>query len=88
VVLDMNNVSGTTTQTFTLDATQAAVLASVAGNGKLSMWFGDEALGANNFNLYSARLEVFGTAVPEPASLGLFGLAFGALAMVRRRKMR
>jgi hypothetical protein len=85
---DMTTASGTISQSFILNASQAAVFNNVVANGKMYLWFADQAAGANNFNLYSARLDVFGTEVPEPASLGLFGAALAALTMARRKKMR
>lgn len=84
-LIDMSNVSGTTTQSFVLNASQADVFGNIAANGKAYLWFADQALGANNFNLYSANLDVFGTAVPEPAGIALFALALGALAVSRRK---
>jgi hypothetical protein len=84
--IDMNSVGSTpTTQSFVLNAAQADVFSNIATNGKMYLWFADEALGANNFALYSAKLDVFGTAVPEPSGIALFGLALGGLAMLRRR---
>jgi hypothetical protein len=84
--IDMNSVGRTpATQSFVLNPAQADAFNNIASNGKMYLWFADEAVGANNFNLYSAKLDVFGTAVPEPSGIALFGLAHGALAMLRRR---
>ena len=86
-LLDMTNSTGAFSQTFMINATtHANVFANITNNGKFQMWFGDEAWGANNFNLNSAKLEVTGTAVPEPSSVALFGISMLAAASARRRK--
>ncbi|RZA35932.1 MAG: PEP-CTERM sorting domain-containing protein [Lysobacteraceae bacterium] len=75
------------TQEFIFDAALGGtVFDTVATNEKLVLWFAEQGLGAHNFNLYSAKLDVYGTAVPEPTSIALFGLALGALGVARRRK--
>ncbi len=86
-LLDMTSVSGTTTQSFTIDATLTDVFPNIINNGKFYLWFADQGVGPNNFNLMSARLDVNGTAVPEPAGIALFGLALAGLMFARRRRV-
>lgn len=86
-LMNMSEVgSAGTTQSFTFNAANGgSVFNNIAANEKMYLWFSEEGLGSHNFNLSSARLDVFGTAVPEPASMALFGIALGALGLSRRR---
>ncbi|QBL08342.1 PEP-CTERM sorting domain-containing protein [Rheinheimera sp. D18] len=91
----LTRASGITQQTFVFDAnTLSSLFNDIVDSKKFSLWFSEEAFGANNFNLYSANLSVYGTAasqpvadepakVPAPASIALLGLG---LLMLRRFK--
>lgn len=84
---DMTSSTNLVTQSFTINAANHGdVFGNISANEKLYLWFGDEALGANNFNLSSAQLQVYGTAVPEPSSIALFGIALCAFGLLRRRQ--
>jgi len=89
-LINMNEVgSAGTTQSFTLNFVNGgSVFTTVAANEKMYLWFSEEGFGAHNFTLSSARLDVYGTALPEPAGMALFGIALGALGVARRRRTR
>ncbi len=79
------NASGT--QTFVV-GNSLGLFGNIVSAENFMVSFAQTGLGgtSSNFNLSSARLEVFGTRgeLPEPGSLALVGLSLAALAAMRR----
>ncbi|MBK1672762.1 hypothetical protein CKO35_05495 [Ectothiorhodospira shaposhnikovii] len=73
--------------TFVFDST-LDIFDEIVASQSLFLWFAHTGIGSQNFNLFSAQLEVWGTAslqeqpsaVPEPKVIGL--LLMGLLVMV------
>lgn len=76
------------TQSFTIDS-EFSVFNTLA-DGSFEYWFAEESLFENQFKLYNATLEVYGTpsAVPLPAAVWLLGCGLVGLAGFRCRMTR
>ena len=85
-VLSAQTISlSSATDTGSIDAFSHSV-----GTGKLELWFAENALGARQFDLDYATVEVLGTAapIPLPAAGWLLLSAFGGLGLMARRRAR
>lgn len=99
---DLNRVGNTiTADIFTFTRNNLAIFDQIVNAKNFSLWFAEDALGANNFRLYSASLNVYGSApqitpqnpdttvaVPAPAGIALFGLGLTLLGFARRNKRK
>jgi hypothetical protein len=76
-----------TTQTITFGPSVDTFASSVAAQS-FNLWFAEQGWGAHNFNLYDAKLSVFGevSSVPEPSTLAMLGLGLLGLAASRRKQ--
>jgi hypothetical protein len=86
---DINRVGDNkATQSFTIDS-GFSVFDTLA-DGSFEYWFAEESLFENQFKLYNATLEVYGTpsAVPLPAAVWLLGCGLVGLAGFRCRMTR
>lgn len=75
---------------FTFDETNTGntIFQNMLDNRNFSLMFAEESIGSDNFNLYDATLDIYGTEkVPEPAPLTLLALGLIALGWIRQRKI-
>ncbi|MCG5510331.1 hypothetical protein [Ectothiorhodospira lacustris] len=86
---------GGTSSTFVFDGT-LDIFDEIVASQSLFLWFAHTGAGSQNFNLFSAHLEVWGTAplqeqpsaVPEPKVIGLLLMGLLAMAAGLRRSAR
>jgi hypothetical protein len=93
---NLNTVGSTpTTQTFSIDISFQPEFNDMVTAKKFEFWFAEETgnfLHTDIFNLYSAKLDIFGQAIieshptPEPATMLLFGVGLLGIAGVSRRR--
>lgn len=99
---DLNRVGNTiTADIFTFTRDNLAIFDQIVNAKNFSLWFAERGWGANDFRLYSASLNVYGSApqitpqnpdttvaVPAPAGIALFGLGLTLLGLARRNKCK
>lgn len=99
---DLKLVGNTiTADIFTFTRNNLAIFDQIVNAKNFSLWFAEDAWGANDFRLYSASLNVYGSApqitpqnpdttvaVPAPAGIALFGLGLTLLGFARRNKRK
>ncbi|WP_438865083.1 PEP-CTERM sorting domain-containing protein [Neptunicella sp.] len=83
-------VSHIFTGIFTFDDNNTAnsIFQNMLNNKNFSLMFAENSANSDNFTLYDAKLDIYGTAtVPEPAPLTLLALGLIALGWIRQRKI-
>lgn len=99
---DLKLVGNTiTADIFTFTRDNLAIFDQIVNAKNFSLWFAEAGWGANDFRLYSASLNVYGSApqitpqnpdttvaVPTPAGIALFGLGLTLLGFARRNKRK
>ncbi|MDN3919656.1 hypothetical protein [Roseateles violae] len=80
-------IIGNTERTFTFTASSLDLFSAIVKSGHFDLWFAEESIGSDSFNLASAKLQVNGT-VPEPSGLALAAVALLSLGVAARRRGR
>ncbi|PKM17588.1 MAG: hypothetical protein CVV11_15820 [Gammaproteobacteria bacterium HGW-Gammaproteobacteria-15] len=84
--------NGITQQSFFFTADNLSVFADIVDNKKFYLWFAENSLGNDQFNLYGANLSLHGTLPtvndvnPVPAPAGIALLSLGLLLLRRFKK--
>ena len=73
-------------QTFTVDSSLVPEFNQMVAAKNFFFWFAEDTYGADDFKLYSAKLSVDGTPVPEPGTMMLLGAGFLGLAVYGKRR--
>lgn len=73
-------------QTFTIDSSLVPEFNQMVAAENFFFWFAEETFGRDGFKLYSAKLDVDGTPVPEPGTMMLLGAGFLGLAVYGKRR--
>jgi len=91
-LFDLTNSQARMTQTLSFDTGNLDIFDEIVNNKKFYLWFAEETnnwwTGDDDFNLYSATLDIYGTQtdpVPEPTTLLLLGFGLLGIAGVSRR---
>lgn len=93
----LNPVGNTpASSTYTINSDFDSQFNKMLSGKEFKFWLAEETSGKDNFNLYSAKLDIYGTApaiaantapVPEPGTMVLFGVGMLGLAVFGKRKM-
>lgn len=90
VVLNSNPMSQQITLSAATDFGSINAFANSVSTGTLSFWFSEFTSGADQFDLYQVKLQVYGTlaAIPLPAAGWLMLAGLGGLGLAARRRQR
>lgn len=88
---DLKRSNGITQQSFIFNADNLSIFDEIVDNKKFYLWFAENSSGSDQFNLYNASFNVYGTAaaqapaqVPVPASIALFALGLLVLRKIKK----